>query len=193
MDFSSHVKNDFLVWIDLEMTGLEIEKHVIIEIATIVTDGQLNIIAEGPVIAINHPKNILSLIEEWSRDHHQASGLMDRVNASKYTCSQAEQETINFISQYCKKDQSPLCGNSVWQDRLFLLKYMPELEDFLHYRNIDVSSIKELVKRWYPTLSSFKKQKTHLAMDDIKESIEELKFYRQKVFTPAPAMGENHA
>ncbi|MBW1851653.1 MAG: oligoribonuclease [Deltaproteobacteria bacterium] len=172
-----------LIWIDLEMTGLDLEKHVIVEIASIVTDEQLNIVAEGPEIAINYPENILSSIDDWSRKHHQSSGLLDRVRASLYTCEHAEQETMEFVSQYCKKKQSPLCGNSVWQDRLFLLKHMPRLEDFLHYRNIDVSSIKELVKKWYPSLPSFKKQKAHLAMDDIRESIEELKFYRQNVFT----------
>lgn len=175
--------DDNLTWIDLEMTGLDHEKHVIIEIATIVTDEQLNVVAEGPVIAINHPEDVLASIDEWSKEHHQASGLLDRVRSSSYSCLQAERETTDFISQYCQKKKSPLCGNSVWQDRLFLLKYMPGLEGFLNYRNIDVSSIKELAKRWYPSLPVFKKQKTHLAMDDIRESIEELKFYRQHVFT----------
>ena len=174
--------SDDLIWIDLEMTGLDPEKHVIVEIATIVTDEQLNIVAEGPEIAITHPENILAEMEEWSREHHQASGLLDRVKASPYICRQAEQETIDFVSQHCRKNQSPLCGNSVWQDRLFLLKHMPRLEDFLHYRIIDVSSIKELVKKWYPSLPYFKKQNDHLAMKDIKASIEELKFYRQNVF-----------
>jgi len=174
---------DYLIWIDLEMTGLDHEKHVIVEIATIVTDEQLKVVAEGPVFAINHSEDILSSMEEWSKEHHQASGLLDRVRASSYTCRQAEQSTIAFVSPYCQKMKPPLCGNSVWQDRLFLLRYMPQLENLLHYRNIDVSSIKELVKRWYPSLPSFKKQNTHLALDDIRESIEELKFYRQKVFT----------
>ena len=179
---SSHWMTN-LIWIDLEMTGLDPEKHVIVEIATIVTDEQLSIVAEGPEIAINHPEHILAAMDEWSRKHHQSSGLLDRVKASAYTCQQAEQKTIDFVSQYCKKNQSPLCGNSVWQDRLFLLKHMPRLEDFLHYRIIDVSSIKELVKKWYPSLPFFKKPKAHLAMNDIKASIEELKFYRQNVFT----------
>ncbi len=171
-----------LIWIDLEMTGLDHEKQVIVEIATIVTDKQLDIVAEGPVIAINYAEEILSSMEMWSREHHQASGLLDRVRDSSYSCAQAEQETIDFISQYCEKKESPLCGNSIGQDRLFMLKHMPQLEDFVHYRNIDVSSVKELVKRWYPSLPSFKKQKTHLALDDIRESIAELKFYRQEVF-----------
>ena len=174
--------NGHLTWIDLEMTGLDHEKHVIVEIATIITDEQLNVVSEGPVIAIGYTEKILSSMEAWSRKHHQASGLLDRVRSSSYTCRQAELETLDFISQYCKKKDSPLCGNSVWQDRLFLLKYMPQVENFLHYRIIDVSSIKELIKRWYPTLPPFQKKKTHLAMDDIKESIEELKFYRQNIF-----------
>jgi len=174
--------DDYLIWIDLEMTGLDPEKHVIVEIATILTDEQLNIIAEGPVIAIKHSEDTLASMEEWSREHHQASGLLDRVRASTYNCRQAEQKTLDFVSRYCKKNQSPLCGNSVWQDRLFLLKHMPRLEDFLYYRIIDVSSIKELAKKWYPSLPFFKKQKVHLAMDDIKASIEELKFYRRHVF-----------
>lgn len=175
--------DECLIWIDLEMTGLDHEKHVIVEIATIVTDKQLNIVAEGPVFAINYPENILNSMEEWSREHHQASGLMDRVKASPYTCAQAEQMTMDFVAPYCQKIKPPLCGNSVWQDRIFLIKHMPKLEKLLHYRNIDVSSIKELVKRWYPSLPSFKKQKAHLALDDIMESIEELKYYRQHVFT----------
>ena len=175
--------NGHLTWIDLEMTGLDHEKHVIIEIATIITDEQLNVVSEGPVIAIGYPEKILSSMEEWSRKHHQASGLLDRVRSSGHTCRQAELETLDFISLYCKKKGSPLCGNSVWQDRLFLLNYMPQLENFLHYRIVDVSSIKELIKRWYPTLPTFQKKKTHLAMDDIKESIEELKYYRQNIFT----------
>ncbi len=172
-----------LIWIDLEMTGLDPEKHVIVEIATVITDENLNVVAEGPEIAINYPENILSSMDEWSRQHHQGSGLFDRVRSSSFTCQRAEQETLGFISQYCRKNRSPLCGNSVWQDRLFLRKYMPQLEAFLHYRNIDVSSIKELVKRWYPSLPHFQKQKTHLAKNDIKESIEELKYFRQHVFT----------
>jgi len=175
------VKNN-LVWIDLEMSGLDPEKHVIVEIGSIVTDDQLEIVAEGPDIAINYSKHILSLMEEWSLKHHQLSGLLDRVKASPYNCQRAEQETIEFLSRYCQKGESPLCGNSVWQDRRFLAKYMPRLEAFLHYRNIDVSSIKELVKRWYPTLPIFTKKKAHLAMSDIEESIKELAYYREKVF-----------
>lgn len=176
--------NDYLIWIDLEMTGLDPEKHVIVDIASIITDGQLNTVAIGPELAINYPEDVLSLMDDWSKGHHQASGLLDRVRASLYSCKLAEQGTLDFVSGYCKKKASPLCGNSVWQDRLFLLRHMPLLNDFLHYRNIDVSSVKELCKKWYPTLPPFQKQKSHLAMDDIKESIEELKYYRQRIFVP---------
>ncbi len=171
-----------LIWIDLEMTGLYPQTHVILEIASIVTDGHLNIIAEGPDIAINHPEHILSSMDEWSREQHQESGLLDRVKASSRDCRRAEEQTLDFVSRYCEKGKSPLCGNSVWQDRRFLIKYMPRLEAFLHYRNIDVSSVKELVRNWYPSLPPFKKQKAHLAMSDIEESIKELKYYREKVF-----------
>ena len=173
-----------LIWIDLEMTGIDPEKYVILEIATIVTDDNLELLAEGPDIAISHPKEILFAMDEWSRSQHQASGLLDRAKASAYNCREAEEKTLEFLHMYCKKGESPLCGNSVWQDRRFLLKHMPSLNEFLHYRNIDVSSIKELVKRWYPFLPPFKKRKAHLASMDIKESINELKYYREKVFVP---------
>ena len=166
------------------MTGLDPERHVIVEIASIVTDDQLNLIAEGPDMAINHPEDILSAMEPWSLEHHQASGLLDRIKTSPYTSDQAEEETLRFLSQYCEKGASPLCGNSIGQDRRFLVKHMPRLEAFFHYRNIDVSSVKELVKRWYPTLPPFNKDKAHLALSDIKESINELIYYREKVFLP---------
>jgi oligoribonuclease len=173
---------EHLVWIDLEMSGLDPEKHVIIEIGSIITDNCLKIIEKGPDIAINYSDSALSSMDEWSLKHHQSSGLLDRVKMSSCDSQRAEQETLEFISRYSKKGQSPLCGNSVWQDRRFLAKQMPLLEEFLHYRNIDVSSVKELVKRWYPTLPRFEKQKTHLAMDDIEESIQELVYYRKNVF-----------
>jgi oligoribonuclease len=171
-----------LTWIDLEMTGLDPETMVILEIATVVTDADLNIIAEGPQIAINYPLDVLDRMEEWSRTHHQASGLTDRVKASAINCLQAEQETLKFVSAYCSKGESPLCGNSVWQDRRFLVKHMPLLEAHFHYRIIDVSSIKELAKRWYPGLPPYQKNKDHLAMNDIRESIEELKYFRKNIF-----------
>jgi len=164
------------------MTGLDPEKMVIIEIASIVTDEDLNIIAEGPNIAINYPEDILSGMEEWSLNHHTASGLLDRVRASHHDCRMAEQETIAFLQRHCKRDQSPLAGNSVWQDRRFLTRYMRELEGFFHYRIIDVSSIKELVRRWYPDLPPYEKKKSHMALEDIRESINELKYYRGHVF-----------
>ena len=175
------VKNN-LVWIDLEMTGLDPERHVILEIASIVTDDDLEIIAKGPDIAIKHSDHALSTMDEWNLTHHQSSGLLDRVKKSACNNQDAEKETLEFLSQYVQKGQSPLCGNSIWQDRRFLSKHMPRLEGFFHYRNIDVSSVKELVKRWYPNLPAFKKDKVHLAMHDIEESIRELKYYRENVF-----------
>ena len=166
------------------MTGLDPEKMVIIEIASIITDERLELVAEGPSMAINHPVETLQAMEEWSRTHHRASGLLERVMASTYDTGAAEKITLEFLAGYCKKGESPLCGNSIWQDRRFLIKYMPDLEDFFHYRNIDISSIKELVKRWYPSLPVFEKQNFHLALNDIKESINELKYYRKNVFLP---------
>lgn len=171
-----------LAWIDLEMTGLDPETMVILEIATVVTDANLNVIAEGPHIAINYPEEILDRMEEWSRTHHQESGLLDRVRASVCDCSQAEQATLKFVSAHCGKGESPLCGNSVWQDRRFLAKHMPLLEGYFHYRIIDVSSIKELAARWYPGLPPYQKKKDHLALNDIMESIEELKYFRKNIF-----------
>ena len=176
--------NSHLIWIDLEMTGIDPEEHVILEIATVVTDGDLAVVAEGPNMAINHPEEILMTMDQWSESHHQASGLLERVKASAYDCHRAEHMALEFLRSYCRQGESPLCGNSVWQDRRFLAKHMPSLNGFFHYRNIDVSSIKELVKRWYPALPPFKKQGTHLASIDIQESIKELKYYRQKVFLP---------
>jgi oligoribonuclease len=174
--------NNRLIWIDLEMTGLDPERQVIIEIASVVTDSALDIVAEGPNIVIHYPEKVLESMEEWSMTHHMESGLLDRVRGSSYDCEKAQQETLSFLSRYCEKGASPLCGNSVWQDRRFLIKYMPELEAFFHYRNVDISSIKELVKRWYPGIPTFIKNKTHLALDDIMESIHELQYYRQKIF-----------
>jgi oligoribonuclease len=175
-----------LIWIDLEMTGLDPERHVIVEIASVVTDDQLNVIGEGSDMAIHHPSSTLSQMEPWSLEHHTASGLMERIKASPYTCESAEEETLRFISRYCKEGASPMCGNTIGQDRRFLVKHMPTLEKFFHYRNIDVSSIKELVKRWYPTLPPFKKKKAHLALSDIMESINELKYFRANVFRTLP-------
>jgi len=166
------------------MTGVDPEKDVILEIATVVTDDNLSVVAEGPNLAIHQPEEALSAMDQWPKTHHKASGLVDRVKASPYDCKGAEQATLESLYAHCRTGDSPLCGNSVWQDRRFLEKYMPSLNEFLHYRNVDVSSIKELVKRWYPTLPLFKKQESHLALIDIRESIAELKYYRQKVFLP---------
>jgi len=171
-----------LIWMDLEMTGLDPEKHVIIEMASIVTDADLHILAEGPIIAIQHPRYVLTGMEEWSRTHHSASGLLDRVLESTTDTRAAEIETIAFLAGYCNAGECPLCGNSIWQDRRFLAKHMPELEAFFHYRIIDVSSVKELARRWYPNLEPYPKKKAHLALEDIKESIAELLYFREKIF-----------
>ena len=176
--------NRHLIWIDLEMSGLDPKEQVILEIASLVTDGNLDIIAEGPNIAIHYPEEALLGMEDWSRTHHRESGLLERVKSSNVSCGQAEEETLKFLSAHCKNGESPLCGNSVWQDRRFLLWHMPRLQEFLHYRNIDVSSIKELVGRWYPSLPPYEKEKAHLAMKDIVESINELRYYREKIFIP---------
>jgi oligoribonuclease len=174
-----------LVWIDLEMTGLDPEKEVILEIASLITDGDLRIVAEGPNIAVHHPDSVLEAMEEWSRIHHEASGLTARARASSQDTRSAEQETLGFLRKHCEPGSSPLCGNSIWQDRRFLVKYMPEVEAFLHYRNIDVSTVKELVRMWYPDFPPYTKEKAHLALSDIRESINELKHYRQVVFRDA--------
>lgn len=172
--------SDNLVWMDLEMTGLDPERDVIIEIATIVTDGDLNILAEGPVLAIKQPDLLLDNMDEWCTKTHGNSGLTQRVKDSTTHCRDAERQTLEFIKQYVAAGVSPLCGNSIHQDRRFLVKYMPELEAYMHYRNLDVSTLKELAKRWKPSVaSSFKKSGAHLALDDIRESIAEMQHYRE--------------
>jgi oligoribonuclease len=169
-----------LVWIDLEMTGLSPENDRIIEIASIVTDAHLNILAEGPVMAVKQTLKRLTEMDNWNTKTHTESGLVKRVRESTIDEKQAEKATIDFISRYVSGGHSPLCGNSVCQDRRFMAHYMPKLESYLHYRNLDVSSVKELVVRWRPEiLEGFRKKNTHQAMDDIRESIEELKFYRK--------------
>ncbi|WP_163934307.1 oligoribonuclease [Paraferrimonas sp. SM1919] len=172
-----------LVWIDLEMTGLDPEINRIIEIATIVTDKDLNILAEGPVLAIHQSDEHLAIMDEWNQKHHGQSGLIDRVKASSICEEEAINQTIAFIEQYVPKGVSPLCGNSIGQDRRFLNKYMPRLEDFFHYRNLDVSSVKEITRRWAPHIcDGFNKRNTHQALDDIRESVAELQYYREQVF-----------
>ncbi|WP_144775698.1 oligoribonuclease [Marinobacter maritimus] len=172
-----------LVWIDLEMTGLDPEKERIIEMATIITDSELNLVAEGPVVAINQPDSLLDAMDEWCTRTHGESGLTKRVRESKVSEAEAEQQTLAFLKEYMEKGESPLCGNSIGQDRRFLVKYMPELEDFFHYRNLDVSTVKELARRWRPdVLEGVKKQGSHLALDDIRDSINELRHYREHFF-----------
>lgn len=173
--------SNHLIWIDLEMTGLNPNHDRIIELAVLVTDNQLNIIAEGPVFAIHQTDALLNSMDEWNTKHHNESGLVERVRLSSIKEAQAEEATIAFLSRYLKSGESPLCGNSIHQDRIFLARYMPQLEKFCHYRNLDVSTVKELARRWKPELA-FKKKSTHRALDDIRESIAELQFYREHFF-----------
>ncbi len=183
-----------MVWMDLEMTGLDPEKELIIEIATLVTDGELNILEEGPCLAIKQSNAILSRMDAWNTTTHQASGLTERVMSSKISCREAEEATLDFIKQYCAPETVPLCGNSIGQDRRFLVKYMTELHDFLHYRSVDVTTIKELIKRWYPKGPKFpKKSGVHLASVDVRESLDELIFYRKHYISngvPLPTTNE---
>ena len=173
-------KADNLIWIDLEMTGLEPDTDRILEIATIVTDGQLNQIAEGPVIAIHESDDVLNNMNEWCIKTHAQTGLTERVRQSTISLAEAERLTLDFLKDQLEPGISPMCGNSIGQDRRFLHRYMPELHDFFHYRNIDVSTLKELARRWKPAImDGFNKKGTHLALEDIRESIEELRYYRQ--------------
>tara|TARA_R110002096_G_scaffold435095_1_gene659332 strand:+ start:870 stop:1415 length:546 start_codon:yes stop_codon:yes gene_type:complete len=168
-----------LIWIDLEMTGLLPQQDQIIEIATVVTDTNLNILDQGPVIAIHQTAATMEAMDEWNTQHHGDSGLTQRVLDSRYTMAEAEQQTLAFLKRYLPPGKSPMCGNSICQDRRFMARLMPELEAFFHYRNLDVSSLKELAMRWKPELASgFVKKGAHLALDDILESIDELKYYR---------------
>ncbi|MEN8180705.1 MAG: oligoribonuclease [Pseudomonadota bacterium] len=171
---------DNLIWTDLEMTGLEPQTDTIIEIATVVTDRELNILAEGPVIAIHQADEILDAMDEWNTNQHGKSGLTQRVRESSYDIATAERETLEFLRQYLPEGISPMCGNTICQDRRFMARLMPELEEFFYYRNLDVSTLKELALRWAPELAKgFKKESSHLAMDDIKDSIAELIYYRE--------------
>ena len=179
MPESSDDRAKRLIWIDLEMTGLDPESDRIIEIATIVTDSDLNQLAEGPVLAVHQPDSVLDQMDEWCTTTHGASGLTQRVRESTLTERDAELETLAFLKEYVDAGASPICGNSICQDRRFLARYMPDLEAFFHYRNLDVSTVKELARRWKPeAMEGFTKKGSHLALDDIRDSIEELRHYR---------------
>jgi len=172
-----------LIWIDLEMTGLDTDNDRIIEIATLVTDKHLNLLAEGPVFAIHQPDDILNAMDGWNTKQHTESGLVARVRESKHDYAQAEQATIAFLQEHVPAKLSPMCGNSICQDRRFLARLMPDLEAYFHYRNLDVSTLKELATRWAPEVAAgFKKDSSHLAMDDIRDSVNELRHYREQLF-----------
>jgi oligoribonuclease len=176
-------RKDNLVWIDLEMTGLDPDQHRIIEIASVVTDKDLTVLAEGPVLAIHQPDEVLAAMDEWNTRQHLSSGLTERVRASTVSEREAEQQTLEFLRQYVDPGTSPICGNSICQDRRFLVKHMPELAAFFHYRNLDVSTLKILVKLWLPEVGNrFEKKSVHLALADIHDSIRELRFYREHLF-----------
>ena len=174
-----------LVWVDMEMTGLEPDEHLVIEIATIVTDVELNTLAEGPVIAIKQSDAALDAMDEWNTTTHTRSGLVDRVKASTYNEGRAAAETIAFLEQWVPRGASPMCGNTICQDRRFMARHLPELQAYFHYRNLDVSTLKILMQRWRPELEAgFTKTGTHLALDDIRESIAELRYYREHFLRP---------
>jgi len=175
-----HGMPDHLIWIDLEMTGLKPEADSILEIATVITDSDLNELAVGPVLAIQHPLEVLQAMDDWNREHHAESGLWNRVLSSDESLQSAEQKTLAFLQQWTRSGNSPMCGNSICQDRRFLYRLMPELQSWFHYRNLDVSTLKELAARWAPqVLAGHKKENRHEALSDIRESISELKHYRK--------------
>ncbi len=179
------VDENNLIWIDLEMTGLEPQQDQIIEIASVVTDANLKILAQGPVVAIRQPDAVMQAMDDWNTRHHGDSGLTRRVQESSSSMADAEQETLEFLRAYVAPGKSPMCGNSICQDRRFMARLMPELEAFFHYRNLDVSTLKELARLWKPELTSgFVKQGAHLALDDILESIAELEYYRECFIQP---------
>lgn len=170
-----------LIWVDLEMTGLDLRKEVIIEMATLVTDSELNVLAEGPNLIIHQSDEILNAMNEWNTNQHTKTGLVDAVRKSTTTIEQAQQQTLDFLKQYVNPQKSPMCGNSICTDRQFLKKYAPELEAYFHYRHIDVSTLKELAKRWNKSIAVEKKASTHRALDDIRESVNELVHYRREL------------
>ena len=173
-----------LVWMDLEMSGLDAQKERILEIAVLVTDANLEVIAEGPELVVHQPEEVLAAMDPWNREHHTESGLAERVRASTVSELEAEARVLAFIEAHCQKGASPLCGNSIGQDRRFLARYMPRIDAYLHYRNIDVTTVKELARRWHPELFEKRPNKKglHRALEDIRESIEELRWYRENVF-----------
>lgn len=186
-------ESTLLVWIDLEMSGLDVDRERILEIATLVTDGELDVLAEGPELVVHQPEPVLAGMNDWNTKHHGESGLTARVRASTVSEADAEAQTLAFIRAHVGERAAPLAGNSVHQDRLFLSRYFPTMERYLHYRNVDVSTVKELVRRWYPAEYEKrpKKKAKHRALDDIRESIEELRYYRKAAFAPRerPATG----
>lgn len=176
-------RKDNLIWIDLEMTGLDPDRHRIIEIATVVTDKELTVLAEGPMLAIHQPDEVLAAMDEWNTRQHASSGLTERVRSSRIFEQEAEQQTLEFLRQHVDQGTSPICGNSICQDRRFLIRHMPELAAYFHYRNLDVSTLKILAKLWLPEVGNrFEKKSVHLALADIHDSIRELRFYREHLF-----------
>ena len=176
---------DNLIWIDLEMTGLDPDTHVIIEIATIVTDAQLNILEEGPSLAISQPEAELDKMDDWCTRQHNASGLVDRIRSDSVSIEVAESATLDFLARWVPSGASPMCGNSICQDRRFLVRGMPALAAYFHYRNLDVSTLKELARRWAPDIAGgFTKESEHLALADIRDSINELRYYRSSLIAP---------
>jgi oligoribonuclease len=176
------VSTDNLIWIDLEMTGLDPRSDQILELATVITDNRLEILAEGPVIAIHQPRSVLAAMDEWNTNQHSKSGLAERVRHSTISLLSAELQTLHFLKQWVPPGVSPMCGNSICHDRRFLARLMPDLASYFHYRNLDVSTIKELARRWCPAAKGFSKNNSHLALEDIRESIQELRFYQEHFF-----------
>lgn len=183
-------RSDLLVWVDLEMTGLDPRTCVIVEIATLITDASLEVVAEGPNLVVHQPPEVLAGMDPYVVKMHEKSGLLERIRESDITLEQAEQRSLAVVKEHCAERTSPLCGNSIWKDRQFLDKYMPAFDAYLHYRLIDVSTIKELVRRWYPQHKAPQKKETHRALDDIVESIAELKFYRGRIFVEGGTVEE---
>ena len=184
---SSKKDQNNLVWLDMEMTGLSPENNVIIEVAVVITDSKLNILAESPSYVVSQPEAELAKMDKWNVNTHTKSGLVEKVKASTNSVAMVEKELLKLIKKYAVKHQAPLCGNTIHQDRKFMVKYMPTLEAYLHYRNLDISTIKELAKRWYPDVyAGFTKHNKHEALADIHESIIELKYYQEKLFVPIP-------